>query len=136
MKKVIAVGFVVLSTASFGRFNTMPVVPAPFSGEAVLVKEIIQRGNLMPGPGPARKLYTTLQVEVISNGCTRAADFKVRVNSGGSQQLMQIERIQPDLCEATPHPVTVEIETTDLALSSVQPIRVANSLLAQEHVTH
>lgn len=135
MKKIIATGFVVLSTASFGAFTNMPILPAPFAGEAVLVKEFSQRANLMPGP-VARPIYTTMQVEVISSGCTEGSDFKVRVARSRSEQIVQISRIQPDVCDSQPHPVTVEIESTDIELSSRQPIRVANPLLAREYVTH
>lgn len=57
---------------------------APQKLESLLVKEVHQSGNLMPGPGPARPIQSQIQVEVMSNGCTNAADFKINVMTARS----------------------------------------------------
>ncbi len=135
MKKMIAASFVVLSTASFAQITTMPVHIVPMAGEAILVKEIKQRANLMPGP-VLRPIYTTMQVQVMGTSCTQDTDFEVRVSKGRSEQIVNVVRVQPDPCDTLAKPMMVELETTQVELSSRLPIRVANRLLAEEYVTH
>jgi hypothetical protein len=139
MKNIILASIVLISTNSFAYLTPMPM-PIPAAKkifiEPVLVTEIKQHANLMPGPGPARPIDTSLQVNVISTGCTKDSDFEVNVITAGTDQLINIVRVNPDPCDDEAKTITVKIDTTKLALSSSLPIRVANPLLVEELVTH
>ncbi len=107
------------------------------AGEPVLVKEITQTANLMPVIGPeGRPIRSTLEVEVLSGGCTRAEDFKVVVKATRAGQTLDIVRTRPDFCEAVAHRTVVTLETESLGLASSQPIKILNPLFVVEHVVH
>ena len=121
-----------------GKLSLLAFLVSTFAmaAEPVLVKEVTQRGNLMPSPGTPRPLYTTLEVEVQSTGCTKAQDFAVKVTQGPKSQNLEIIRETPDDCEAVPHRTTVALETKDLSLGSRQPIIIQNPIFAEEHVVY
>lgn len=107
------------------------------AAEPVLVKEIRQTANLMPTIGPVgHPVRSTLEVDVLSGGCTSGKDFKVSVHKKFDGQSLEIVRIHPDLCEATLHRKTVSLETEELGLSSRSPIQIVNPLYADERVVH
>ncbi|MBI1861869.1 MAG: hypothetical protein HYR96_13225 [Deltaproteobacteria bacterium] len=104
--------------------------------EQLNVQSITQTANLMPGPGPARPIYSKLQVEVVSTGCTRGADFRVTVKKTGDEQFVTIRRMSPDLCEVVAHPDTIEIETTALLNSQNLPVHIVNPMRVETHFVH
>lgn len=107
------------------------------AGEPVLVKEIQQTANMMPViPPGGHPIRSTLEVDVLSGGCTRASDFKLVVKHTLLGQTLDIVRIQPDVCEMVPHRKTVTLETELLSLSSKRPITILNPLFAEEQVVH
>lgn len=128
MKKLMLASFALVSVSSFGL--------VPVSAEHVLVKEITQRANLMPGPGPRPPVYTTIAAEVTSNGCTDADDFRVNVRSTRSGQMLSIIRVNPDPCDMVAVSKTIELQTTDALLSSHSPILLVNPLRVDERVVY
>ncbi len=107
----------------------------PTAAERILVKELHQRANLKP-PVTSNRVHTTFTVEVLSNGCTRAEDFKINARVTRSGQFVEIVRVNPDPCEALPHRKTLELETRALQLSSENPILLQNPVFAVEQVVH
>ncbi len=105
--------------------------------EELTVLSVRQTGNLMPGPGPARKIHSRLEVEVLSTGCTRVEDFKLVVGRPSSnRQTLSIIRTKPDLCEVVSHPKTLEFETTALANANSTPIQILNPLRVETRFVH
>lgn len=129
MKNIILASTALLSSVTFARS------PVYMNEEQLLVKEFVQRTDLMPGGG-VRPVYTDIKVEVISGGCTKAADFKVTVNNTRASQNVTIYRINPDPCDMVAKPITIELSTEELALSRRSPIRVMNPVLVDEKVTY
>ena len=105
--------------------------------DKVLVKEIRQTVNLMPVVDPGeRPTRTRLEVEVISGGCTKARDFEIKANEENGKQTVQIFRIRPDLCEMTPHPITVTLETEKTLDVDHVETSIANPLLGRVQIVH
>ena len=130
MKKLSVVSLLVLASAQTFAFPTV--------ADKVLIKEMRQTVNLMPAfGGEKRNVRTQLEVQVTSNGCTRAEDFQVKVNHALSpKQILTIFRIRPDVCDMVAHPVTITVETTELQDASRIDTALANPLLAEIRFTH
>lgn len=131
MKMQMVAALVVLSSAAFATS------PRKLGTEPLVIQEISQMQNLMPGPSARPKpIRTVIRAEVMSGGCTKADDFQVFVNTVGTQQSIAIERVTPDLCELVAFPTTIELESYDLRLSSKAPVYVVNPLRVAETVAH
>ena len=104
--------------------------------EPVLVKSITLEGDFMPGPGfrPHNPL-TVLKVQVDSNGCTDAEDFKVVVTDAIGGKQVSIIRVKPDLCRAF-FPQGTEVELTTGFVGFGQKVFLANPVRLEDNTTH
>ena len=77
--------------------------------------------NLMPGarkPGP---IYTGVNFEakVISSGCTKASDFKVKViQMNNGDQVLSIQRAFRDFCRAAKREITLKMHAESFKLAN------------------
>ena len=108
--------------------------------EPVTVQSLAQTVNEMPVVGPhGPGVYTTLVVQVLSGGCTKASDFTVQVDHVRPPypfQSIRIARVQPDPCDMTPHPVIVELRTDTLKDARRFPVKIENALLSTVEVVY
>ncbi len=118
-----------ISSVGFSRSLMMPEL------EPVLVKGFQQTINLMPVVPPGgHPVRTELEIDVTSNGCTRADDFTVQVTDTGGKQLVRVVRIRPDTCRAFGLTTTVNLET--FVLSKDKQVLFANPALIEKHYVH
>lgn len=115
-----------------------PISKPRIALEAVVVHEVRQFANLMPviEPDHKRAVRSKLEIEVLSNGCTRAEDFRVDVRRAAKRQILSLVRVKRDMCRAMARPVKIDFETERLALATQLPIQVANPILADVKVVH
>lgn len=101
--------------------------------EPVTVKEVSQKGNLMP---PTRRpVSTTLTLNVQSGGCTKREDFDLTVEQLENVQQVTVNRLKPDYCEAyLLNGVDIEVVTKQLLPN--KKIVVRNPLNVHEQFTH
>lgn len=120
---------------SLGMFSVVSMA-APVL-EPVTIKQVHQFVNLMPPLPPGGvSPRSTLKVDVVSTGCTKASDFKVVVEQQGKTQQVSIIRLRPDLCEVVAHPEEVELRTNQLRSSRQFQVKVANPLLVDLQEVH
>ena len=124
---VLFVAAVVLGLAQLAQADAANLEP-------VLVTHAVQKGNLMPPVAPGTTVNTTFTVTVISNGCTKQADFKLKVQQGESGHWVTVVRTQPDPCDGVPHPVSLKLSTTKIPNRA--PVHLANPLLVDDKVSH
>lgn len=120
------------------KFTYIALMLSSFAmaSEPVLIKELRQKANLMPPVESDRPIYTTLEVDVLSTGCTSEKDFQVRVVRTSKEQTLEIFRTRPDLCEVVAHRKTITLETRKLGLTSETPTRIINPVYGDEAVVH
>ncbi|MCL1037274.1 hypothetical protein L2750_08915 [Shewanella submarina] len=69
----------------------------------------------------------SIQVAVVSTGCTGVESFKVKVIDESEQQTtLQLLRVKPDLCRAIPHLIEIEIPLPKEAIA--REILMSNSI--------
>lgn len=65
--------------------------------------------NQMP---PATHLNLEIIAKVMSTGCTKASDFEVKLLPESGSQILSIRRLNPDLCETSPHEIEVNLKAS------------------------
>lgn len=111
--------------------------PLPYSTETLLVKNIDQYANLMPGPfRPENPYHTTFTVEVMSNGCTDESSFDVQVQQDLGRQLVTIVRTRPDYCRGIQRRIELELTSRNLVSARQKPVQLANPLLVKVMEVH
>jgi len=117
------------------------------SFQTTLIENIVQSGNLMPGPGKRFVVTTTIGFRVVSNGCTEAKDFSLKTFQTPRGQEVLLERTREDTCEAAPHLVSIELSTSGLRWVQVvinskgkskvlNPVYLANPLRVKDETVH
>ncbi|HAZ13362.1 MAG: hypothetical protein A2X86_14935 [Bdellovibrionales bacterium GWA2_49_15] len=131
MKTLFAfVALVFLATANASQLPDTAFLPA------VLVKDITQRGNLMPGPGPRRAVVTTVEVDVkfCRNVGEREFDVVVEKNDLQNVTLTISPKTYMLDCFGPARLQTLVFETTQVP--AYVNVRLGNSLLIETNFVH
>jgi len=109
------------------------ILPSPaLNLEPVTVKHIVLEGDFMPPlpPGSTGKPFTTLTVQVDTNGCTDAEDFVVQVAPTSNGEKVSIVRVNKDTCRGYfPEGIELKLTTGEVGFGQVfvaNPVRVEN----------
>lgn len=109
--------------------------PIDETAEPVNVTSVITVHDNMPGIdngmyNKAESIYSIVEINVISTGCTYAEDFEVYVIQGQRANRLYIKRVNPDLCETIPQIISLQLRVED-DLENSQPLKIINPLLIE-----
>lgn len=135
MKSLIVAALTLVSLNSFAS-----QLPDSFLAPSVLVKEIVSRGNLMPGPGRVGRVFTEVTFTVSTCRSVSEADYKLvsRIERNGNTYvtLLKIEYkngVFAD-CFGPVHETDITLGTSEI--SSHSSIKLLNPLLRTTHYVH
>lgn len=130
--KQLVLGVVVALSAITGAEarSISPLVP-----ERVVVKTVSLEGDFMPPIIGSGQPLTVLTVQVDSNGCTTAEDFRVLAEDVADGKQLTLIRVRPDTCRGY-FPQGREIKLTTDAVSFGEEIFIANPVRFQDNTSH
>jgi hypothetical protein len=104
--------------------------------ESINVKDVVARGNLMPGPGrpTGNRVQMTITFDAMSTGCTDENSFTATLTQGRAAQTLVINRTSPDLCEAFPHKKEIEILVPGYRVGF--PMVIKNPAIVTEQIAY